>query len=62
MLVTKGFNQLEGIDYTESFSPVAKIVIVRLFLAIATTKQWPIHQLDINSAYLHGVIDEELYI
>ena len=53
--VAKGYDQLPGLDYTGSFSPVAKLVI-------AVTKTWPLHQLDINNAFLHGFIDEELFM
>ncbi|KAL0282335.1 UNVERIFIED_CONTAM: Retrovirus-related Pol polyprotein from transposon RE2 [Sesamum angustifolium] len=59
-LVAKEFNQIPGIDYFESFSPVAKAVTVCVFLAIATTKSWPILQLNIYNAFLHGFLDEEV--
>ncbi|XP_031272882.1 uncharacterized protein LOC116131363 [Pistacia vera] len=49
-LTAKGYNQIYGVDYLESFSPVAKLVTVRIFLAIGTTHSWPLHQLDINNA------------
>nr|GEW19081.1 hypothetical protein [Tanacetum cinerariifolium] len=61
-LVVRGFNQQEGLDYKHTFSPVAKLVTVRVLIALATAKQWPLHQLDINNAFLHGYIDDEINI
>ncbi|KAL0315371.1 UNVERIFIED_CONTAM: Retrovirus-related Pol polyprotein from transposon RE1 [Sesamum radiatum] len=61
-LVAKGFNQVEGINYTESFCPVAKAITVKVFLALAASYAWPIQQLDINNAFLHGYLDEDLYM
>jgi len=61
-LVIRGFEQVKDKDYKHTFSPVAKLTTVRLFIAIATAFQWPLHQLDINNAFLHGFIDEEVYM
>jgi len=53
-LVAKGCAQINGIDYSDMFSPVAKLNCIKLFLSMAATHNWPLHQLDIKNAFLHG--------
>eukprot|EP00253_Pinus_taeda_P031289 PITA_31289 len=60
-LVAKGFSQVEGIDYTETFSPVAKMNSIRLVLFLAASLKWEVHQMDVKSAFLHGDLHEEIY-
>ncbi|GJW38148.1 retrovirus-related pol polyprotein from transposon TNT 1-94 [Tanacetum coccineum] len=61
-LVTQGYTQEEWIDYDEVFSPVASINVIRLFLAYATFKDFMVYQMDVNSSFLYGKIDEEVYV
>lgn len=62
LLVAKGYNQVQGLDYHDIFSPVTKNVTIRVMFSVVATKQWPLHQVDINNAFLHGFLDEEVFM
>ena len=60
--VYKLFSQFHGVDYTETFVPVAKMDSIRLVLAIATSKQWEVHHMDVKSDFIHSELHEEIYM
>ena len=61
-LVVLGNNQVEGVDYTETFAPVARMVTVRCILTLAMSKGWSLHQMEIHNAFLHGDLHEDVYL
>ena len=61
-LVAKGYIQRQGIDFDEVFAPVARLESVRLLLAHAACQGWAVHHMDVKSAFLNGVLQEEVYV
>ena len=62
VLLPRGFCQKEGIDFEETFAPVARLEAIRIFLAFAASKGFKVFQVDVKSAFLNGFIKEEVYV
>lgn len=60
--VDRGFSQKEGIDYEETFASVARYTSIRAIMAIAAKMRWKLHQMDVETAFLNGVVEEEVYV
>jgi hypothetical protein len=60
--VARGFSQKEGINYEETFAPVARYTSIKTIIALAAKMKWKLHQMDVKTAFLNGVIEEEMYI
>ena len=61
-LVVKGYAQVFGVDFLETFAPVARLDTIRLLLALYAQKNWKVYQLDVKFAFLNGYLQEEIYI
>nr|GFC21250.1 retrovirus-related Pol polyprotein from transposon TNT 1-94 [Tanacetum cinerariifolium] len=61
-LIVRGYRQEEGIEFEESFTPVARMEAIRIFLAYAAHKSFTVFQMDVKSAFLHGSLKEDMYV
>jgi hypothetical protein len=61
-LVAKGYAQTHGIDYEETFAPIAKMATVKAVIVVATSKGWVLHPMDVKNVFLHGELQEEVYL
>ena len=61
-LVAKGYTQKFGLDYQETFAPVAKINTIRILISIAANRDWPLQQFDVKNAFFNGDLEEEIYM
>jgi hypothetical protein len=61
-LVAQGFSQIKGLDFGETFSPVAHLEAIRILLAFAASKRFKLYQMDVKSAFLNGVIQEDVFV
>ena len=61
-LAAKGYSQIELLDYRETFASISKLVTMHFLLSVSAIQRWHLHKLDINNAFLHGDVDEDLYM
>jgi hypothetical protein len=61
-LVSKGYSQVEGLDFGNTFAPITRLEAIRILLAIAVFKGFKLYQMDVKNAFLNGFIQEEVYV
>ncbi|MCI36684.1 gag-pol polyprotein, partial [Trifolium medium] len=61
-LVAQGYTQIKGVDFDETFAPVARLESIRLLLGISCMMKFKLHQMDVKSAFLNGYLHEEVYV
>jgi hypothetical protein len=61
-LVAKGYSQVEGLDFDETYAPIARLESIQILLAYATYHGFKLYQMDVKSAFLHGPVKEEVYV
>ena len=62
LLVAKGYSQVQGLDYNETFSLVSRMDFIKIVLAVASSKRWEVHHMNVKRAFLHGDLKEEIYM
>ena len=60
--MARGFSQKEGIDYEETFAYVARYTSIRSVLSLVAVMKWKVHQMDVKTSFLNGVVEEEVYV
>ena len=60
--MAKGYTQIEGIDFHETFAPMGKLVTVKCLLAVSSIRNWELHQLGVNNVFLHEDLEEKVYM
>ena len=60
--MARGFSQKEGIDYEETFAPIARYTSIRAIMALTAKLGWKLHQMDVHTAFLNGVVEEKVYV
>ena len=61
-LVVKGYAKIFGVDFSDTFAPVSRLATIRLLIVIAAQRGWRVYQLDVKSAFLNGILEEEIYV